>query len=229
MLCQNVESIVFLLGVRDSALWRSVKEKCCTNNKLQQLWFPLTQVMTASRQTQTTISYESAYKAFVSWCKSTSQAFMPSSVETIALYLVSLVQAGASTSKINQAFYSICWFHTLAGVKYNPCKESSWLKLCLEGSRRCVSQPVHKKEPISVETLQNFVNKFTERDCSLSNLRITSLVLLSFAVFFRFREVTKIRRSDIQLFPSHCSIFVSESKTDVYRLGKWVVIARTVL
>ncbi|MEW8548362.1 MAG: hypothetical protein AB2693_33070 [Candidatus Thiodiazotropha sp.] len=183
--------------------------------------------MKASRQEQTKVAYESAYKAFNNWCKVTKQMHMPASTETIALYLVSLVQAGASKAKLIKAFYSINWFHRLAGVRHNPCENSAWLKLCLDGCCRLVARPVKKKEPISIETLKSFINKFAGVNCSLSDLRISTLVLLSFAGFLRFREVTKLRRSDINFCSSYCTIFISESKTDVYRLGNRLAIART--
>ena len=205
----------------------SAYRKCQNSVMLQPLWVPLAKVMTASRQEQTKISYDCAYKAFSNWCKTTNQSDMPASAETIALYLVSLVQCGRSKATLNKAFYAINWFHNLTGVNYNACEKSAWLKLCLEGCCRIVARPVKKKEPLTVDTLKAFVKKFASTDCSLSDLRITTLVLISFAGFLRFREAIKIRRSDIDFFPSYCSIFISESKTDVYRMGNKLVVART--
>ena len=58
--------------------------------------------------------------------------------------------------------------------------------------------------------------------CPLSaavDLRITTWAILSFAVvFLRINEPLKLRRSDIIFYPSHCSISIRNSKTDVYRL-----------
>lgn len=171
--------------------------------------------MKASCQEQTRIAYDSA---FVVWCKVTKQTHMPVSGEMIALYLVSLVQAGASKAKLIKAFYAINWFHRLTGVKYNPCENSAWLKLCLDGCCRLVARPVKKKEPISLETLTTFINKFAGINCSLSDLRFSALVLLSFAGFLRFGEATKLRRSDIKFYSSYCTIFISESQTDISAL-----------
>lgn len=172
-----MEFIVFVLGDKDITLMESAKRKCQTNSSLQHLWLPLTQVMTASRQEQTKLSYDYAYTTFVNWCRKTNQDHLPASIETVALYLVSLVQSGASKAKLNKVFYAINWFHKMAGVKYNPCEMSSWLKLCLDGCCRLVAKPVCKKEPMTVETLKLFVQRFADTSCTLSDLRITTLVL----------------------------------------------------
>ena len=63
--------------------------------------------MMASRQDQTKQAYECAFKAFVNWCKVTSRSRMPASSETIALYLVSLVQTGSSKSTFNKQIQRI--------------------------------------------------------------------------------------------------------------------------
>ena len=79
-------------------------------------------------------------------------------------------------------------------------------------------QASQKKEPISIETHKAFVYKYAGANCLLGDLRITTLAILSFAFFFRINEPLKLRRSDIIFYPSHCSISIRNSKTDVYRL-----------
>ena len=45
--------------------------------------------------------------------------------------------------------------------------------------------------------------------------------------FFRFNELVQLRRCDFQFEDSFMRVFVHRSKTDVYRDGAWVVIAKT--
>ena len=59
--------------------------------------------------------------------------------EHVALYLILLVQSGSSYSSIQQAFYSISFFHNACGVS-NPCK-SAFLLAILEGCKRIASKP----------------------------------------------------------------------------------------
>ena len=74
--------------------------------------------------------------------------------------------------------------------------------------------------------LKLMANKFGTENADLKDLRLLSLTVLSFCGFLQFQEGINIRRSDIELFPSYCSIFIAKSKTDVYREGK-KIIART--
>ena len=45
-------------------------------------------------------------------------------------------------------------------------------------------------------------------------------------VFLRSNKLFSIRRCDVVIEPTHVSIFIDSSKTDKYREGAWVVIAR---
>ena len=44
---------------------------------------------------------------------------------------------------------------------------------------------------------------------------------------FRFSELCSIRACDIKFFPTYVSIFLESSKTDQFRDGAWVAIARS--
>lgn len=89
-----------------------------------------------------------------------------------------------------------------------------------------MAKPVQKKEPITVENLRCMYLKLFERN-SLYNQRIICMVLLAFVGFLRSSELINIKRSDIQFFPDHIEIFIESSKTDIYRDGTRVDIART--
>ncbi len=75
--------------------------------------------------------------------------------------------------------------------------------------------------------LQQLVEKFGKQTADLKDLRIVTLSLIAFAGFLRFNEVANIQRSHLQFHDAYCSIALPKSKTDVYRQGKSVLIART--
>ena len=50
---------------------------------------------------------------------------------------------------------------------------------------------------------------------------------LGYAGFFRFNELVQLHRCDFQFEESFMRIFVQRTKTDIYRDGAWVVIAKT--
>ena len=46
-------------------------------------------------------------------------------------------------------------------------------------------------------------------------------------VFFRFGELESLRECDVFFYDEHAEVFVESSKTDQFREGTWVPIART--
>ena len=59
----------------------------------------------------------------------------------------------------------------------------------------------------------------TLKEGDLLQLRNFTMLLLSFAGFLRFDEVSQLRLGDIRLLGTHMEIFIESSKTDVYRDG----------
>ena len=52
------------------------------------------------------------------------------------------------------------------------------------------------------------------------------MCLLAFAGFLRFNELSNIKREHLVFHHTHVSIFIPSSKTDIYRNGNHVIIAR---
>ncbi|GAQ83018.1 Sec14p-like phosphatidylinositol transfer family protein [Klebsormidium nitens] len=51
-------------------------------------------------------------------------------------------------------------------------------------------------------------------------------VLLCYAGFLRFSDVILVQWHEIRFLPTHMELFLEKSKTDHYRVGRWVLIAR---
>ncbi len=82
-----------------------------------------------------------------------------------------------------------------------------------------------KKEPITPEILKAVISKYESN--SLMDIRLCTMMLISYAGFLRHSELINIRRCDIQLHTTLVNIFISKSKTDIFRQGAWVLIAAT--
>ena len=70
-----------------------------------------------------------------------------------------------------------------------------------------------RKEPISALLIHDIVNKSADLD-NLVKLRNVTMYVLSFAGFFRFDDVSRIRRSDISFKECFMIIKVLKSKND---------------
>ena len=70
-------------------------------------------------------------------------------------------------------------------------------------------------------------SKITDKSPSISDRRSVALCLIGYAGFFRFSELSQINACDVKFFPSYVSIFLESSKTDQFRDGAWIVMARS--
>jgi len=52
------------------------------------------------------------------------------------------------------------------------------------------------------------------------------MMVLSYAGFLRYSEVSDMRASDIKWKRTHIEIFIEKSKTDIYRDGHWLLISK---
>ncbi|VDI42225.1 Hypothetical predicted protein [Mytilus galloprovincialis] len=150
---------------------------------------------------------------------------LPAKAFHVAIYLASLTQSSNTVSPVVQAFYSLKWIHSLIGSLCSPT-DSSLVINVLEGAKRSLATPTNKKEPISVELLHKMYDAMFSFG-NLYNQRIICACFTAFAVFLRVSEMLNIRRSDIVILECYMSILIQHSKTDVYRDGNSVLIART--
>lgn len=92
-------------------------------------------------------------------------------------------------------------------------------------AQRRLCKPIIKKDVITVD----MISKLYDQDYNVENLysqRIIVISLLCYSGFMRSAEVLRLTRSDIRIHATHMLIFIEHSKTDIYRDGAWLVIAR---
>lgn len=217
---------VIFLDVFSTGLW---SQECSElqDPELKDLAKLLPQCVLQSKAPSTVKKYAGAYGRWKRWAgtKPEIDQELPPKPIHIALYLLFLSQKAKSASPITEAVSSLSWVNQLAMVE----DTTTHPLVCqvIAGTKRTLSHRVTKKEPITPEILNELVEKFAKEDASLSDIRTISICLLGFAGFFRFDEIAKIKGCDVQFFPEHMEIFIEASKTDQFRDGARVVIART--
>lgn len=196
------------------------------DSRLQALFQDLPAVLLKSKAFNTTKKYERGFNRWTKWASQFKEiAIFPASSLYVSLFFLSLIQESVSCSIIDEVHYGLKWFHDLAG-QLDPCNSPVVIQL-LESAKRILSVPVKKKEPVTPEVIQRLVAHYGSASASLADLRLLTLCVLGYAGFFRFDELVQLRRCDFQFEDSFMRIFVQRSKTDIYRDGAWVVIART--
>lgn len=178
----------------------------------------------AAKAINTRKSYKYAFDTWTKWCVSHSLQSLPASDFHVALYFVHLSETAKSSSKINEVFYAISWIHKLSGCA-DPCK-SDLVMAAKEGALRTIGHSVSKKEPITIDMLKSIVYLYGHEKSNLKDVR-TACMCLSFSVFLRFAELSNIKRDNITFYDDYVKIVIEQSKTDVYREGKDVIISCT--
>ena len=82
------------------------------------------------------------------------------------------------------------------------------------------------KEPVTVEMLTALVQSLGTSP-SLSKLRMAATCLLAFATFLHNDEIAKLRCCDITFSKGYMTVCILSSKTNQYRQGDIVLVART--
>lgn len=179
-----------------------------------------------SRQEGTVRVYNSAFQRWKRWADQYEEVtHLPADPRYISLYLLSLYQTARTHNPITSALYAISWAHKMAGLS-DPTT-SRLPQMVREASLRTLGQGHNSKEPLTVEMLKLLIDKHLINPDNLLNARLNAMCCLAFVAFMRFDELSKLKRSDIVFHETYMAVFVEKAKNDVYRIGHWVLVART--
>ena len=120
--------------------------------------------------------------------------------------------------------HALSWLHEVAGLE--PVSSVPIVQATLSGLRRVLAKPKTRKEPITVDMLKAVVESVGP-DPSLMEVRLLAMCLISFAGFLRCDELITLNCSDRTINAVSMIITVASSKTDQYREGSSLVVART--
>ena len=176
-----------------------------------------------SKADSTVKKYKLGFKQFEKYCVSNELVSKPASPIVVAMYITSLLDEGKSDSVILSAIYGIKWAHNVNDL--NDPTESNTVKLLMETAKRIASKPKIKKDVVTTEMLQTLCKAY--KDCEdVLDLRDLCMITLAYAGFLRFNELSNLHCNDISFKPDHMILKIRKSKTDIYRHGNEVLIAK---
>ena len=129
---------------------------------------------------------------------------------------------------MQHSFCALKWVHDLCPSPPggNPA-DTPFSRNIVESSRRVYAKPVNKKEPISSKILERIYHRYAAPNSPLQDLRTALIFVLGFSGLSRANELLDLKTTDISIKDRHLEIFVRKSKTDQYRGGNIVYIAKT--
>lgn len=193
--------------------------------ELRALATSLQHTVFSSRATSTVSKYVHAFMRWKRWAENyTEVVVFPVKENDFALYLQHIGDTVGSKSAIEEAVNGVSWVHQLAG--HTAPSESPFVRVVLEGLQRKLAKPKVRKEPVTSDMMAALVHSLNTQP-SLADVRLVAACLLAFSAFLRYDELAKLRCCDISFGYQSMTVKVLSSKTDQYRQGDSVIVART--
>lgn len=176
-----------------------------------------------SRSINTTKKYFGTFNRWKQFSSFYNLPCLPAQSIHIALYLTHLIDKKSTSSVIDSVIYSLKWVHSLFGLQ-DPT-DNSFVKNLQSSARRLNNNPIRKKDPVSSEMLVQLCDKYKDSN-DLMVVRDLTMILLGFAGFFRFDEISNLKCKDVKIFDDYLCILVQRSKTDQFRHGDEILISK---
>ena len=138
---------------------------------------------------------------------------------SVVLYLEFFLQQSSSYSTLESARYGINWAHNLYGFP-SPC-DSELVKYVPKAAKRELAKPV------TPEMILSIGNRFPGPNANLSDLRLAAICMTPYLAFLRYNELASLHCCDISFCNIFVRIYVFKKKTDVYRDGAHVLLAKS--
>ena len=172
----------------------------------------------SSKAYNTLRAYKSDFKDYSLFCINYGLQSMPSSPNTVSLYLTNLSKLGAKVSTLRRRLVSISVVHKLKG-HYLDTKHPIIIENLL-GIKRIKGSFQKGKKPLLINHLKKIIEVINkDKTPKIKKLRDKSLILLGFSGGFRRSEVTAINYEDIEFVDEGLKIIVRRSKTDQFGEG----------
>ena len=185
----------------------------------------ISEYMLHSKSDNTVKKYFSAFQKWNLFCVQNKYNAVPAEPIHTVLYLTKLLDSGTSANVISTAIFALKLAHSMNGLA-DPT-ENGFVKNMNESAKRLRSSRVVNKDVVSSEMLIELCNIFAGNS-NLLVLRDLALILIGYAGFLRFDELVELRCSDVKFKENYISIQIRKSKTDIYREGNEVLIAKGV-
>ena len=190
--------------------------------ELRRLAQSLPATVPRSRADSTTKKYLGAYQRWKTWAEARCEVPVPAfPVKDIhlALYLKHLSESVQSRAAVEEAVHALSWLHEVAGLE--SVGMSPIVQATLAGLRCMLARPKSRKEPVTADMLKDMV------EAAGMDVRLLAMCLVAFAGFLRCDELIKLRYSDIVFNTESMVIMIVGSKTNQYREGSSLIVART--
>ena len=151
---------------------------------------------------------------------------LPFSSMVVAEYLTDLHLEGSTKGAIDSALAALKWVHSFVpGInKSNNPMMDEFLSKIASGIRRDLGKPKNQKEPLTGGMVRQVIDSSDMED--LVDLRNCLVISFAYNLLLRHDEFSHVSLAHITEEENGYKILIPKSKTDKYRNGKHVFLAR---
>ena len=214
---------LFLIDIKRAPAWGNLAT--LQDPELKGLADSLLGTVLKSRAPSTTNKYAYATERWRQWASQKEEIVeFPVKDYQFALYLQHIAVTVGSRTAVEEAVNAVSWLQQLSGQ--TSVAESPLIKATLAGLQRQLAKQTTKKEPVTVEMLQMMAES---AGCTptLAESRLLAMSFLAFAAFLRCDELVRLKCCNIKFHADRIVVMIESSKTDQFREGAEVVVART--
>jgi len=176
-----------------------------------------------SKSKNTVKKYNSAFNKWRKFAKGIGAEVTPAKEKDVALFITRLIEEDRSWNVIYPVVYAIKFENEVNGHKLDTTHP--YIKGIMEAAKRKTKVKVNRKDPITTDIMVEVCEKL-KNSTSIIDLRDLTLMAVSYAGFLRFDEAVSLKRKDVKFESSHVELFIEKSKTDQFREGNKVLVAR---
>ena len=103
--------------------------------------------------------------------------------------------------------------------------ENSFIQSLQESAKQLNGKPVNKNDPVTSQMIIELCSKFKDSD-DLMIIRDLAMIVLSFAGFLRFDELSSLTCNDVTVHDRFLNLKIVHSKSDQYSQGNDVLISK---
>jgi site-specific recombinase XerD len=171
-----------------------------------------------SKAINTVRAYKSDFNDFGLFCAQNGFKSLPTTPDTISLYLSYLSSKDIKVSTLKRRLVSIKVLHKLKGY-YLDSKNPIIIET-LMGIKRRKGSVQKGKKPILINNLKEIINAIDKQNKEeIKKFRDRSIILIGFAGGFRRNEIVSLDCEDLDFVQEGLKIDIRRSKTDQYGEG----------
>jgi len=178
------------------------------------------QLMRSAKADSTLRAYKADWDHFAAWARSHELQALPSTPETVALYLADL-SASRKVSTISRRLIAISFVHRSLRFPSPATAQHAVVGETVKGIRRTLGAAQKQKRALLTPDIQEMLASLPRR---LIGVRDRALLLIAYAGALRRSELSKLDMEDLEFHSEGLTITVRRSKADQEAFGRRIGI-----